>query len=89
MIGSVAEGCARDASDIDVVLVLRKGSPTRSDYTWWDAEVAAAVTRSGRFPIQPIFIARTSLATDEPNLRHALTHGFPLWAPEGVFRGQS
>jgi len=89
VIGSVAEGRARDASDIDVILVLREGSPTRSDYTWWDTEVAPAVIRSGRFPIQPVFIARTSLATDEPNLQRALTQGFPLWDPEGVFRGQS
>ena len=89
VIGSVAEGCARDQSDLDLVLVLREGEPRRSDYEWWEAEVAPALGTQTRFPAAPVFIARTRLATVEPNLRHALDRGIPLWDPEGRFRDES
>jgi hypothetical protein len=89
VIGSVAEGRARDGSDIDILLVLRDGSPRRADYTWWEDVVAPSLANLGRaFPIQPVFIARTSLATSEPHLRSALGSGFPLWDPEGIFDDQ-
>ena len=89
VIGSVAEGRARDQSDLDLVLVLREGEPRRSDYDWWEAEVAPALGVQTRFPAAPVFIARTSLATVEPNLRHALARSIPLWDPEGRFRDES
>jgi predicted nucleotidyltransferase len=84
VIGSVAEGRARDASDIDVVIVLSVGEPRRADYRWWDAHVAPGLDEpaDGRFPVQPIIIARASLATDEPHLRTALANGICLWDPE-------
>lgn len=84
VIGSVAEGRARDGSDIDVLVVLREGSPRRDDYRWWDAHVAPGLDEEGdrRFPVQPVMIARASLATDEPHLRKALTTAIPLWDPE-------
>lgn len=84
VIGSVAEGRARDASDIDVVVVLSVGEPRRDDYRWWDAHVAPGLDEAadGRFPVQPVIIARASLATDEPHLRTALANGIPLWDPE-------
>jgi hypothetical protein len=84
VIGSVAEGRARDASDIDVVIVLKGGEPCRSDYRWWDREVAPGLgpPPDGRFPVQPVIIARASLATEEPHLRAALAGGIPLWDPE-------
>ena len=84
VIGSVAEGCARDASDIDVVVVLSVGEPRRTDYRWWDAHVVPGLDEpaDGRFPVQPVIIARASLATDEPHLRAALANGIPLWDPE-------
>jgi Nucleotidyltransferase domain len=84
VIGSVAEGRARDASDIDVVIVLRTGEPCRSDYRWWETEVVPGLDEpaDGRFPVQPVIIARGSLATDEPHLRAALAHGIALWDPE-------
>lgn len=84
VIGSVAEGRARDASDIDVVLVLREGEPARSDYAWWDATVAPRLAPTARYPVQPIFIARPSLTTREPHLRRALDQRVPLWDPEGI-----
>ena len=89
VIGSVAEGCARDQSDLDVVLVLREGEPCRSDYEWWEAEVVPGLGSQECFPAAPVFIARSSLGTVEPNLRHALDRGIPLWDPEGRFRDES
>jgi predicted nucleotidyltransferase len=85
VIGSVARGCARDESDVDVVLVLRSGAPRRADYTWWDEEIAPRLARDRRFPVQPLFIARASVATAEPNLRSALDEGVTVWDPEGIF----
>jgi predicted nucleotidyltransferase len=87
VIGSVAEGRARDASDIDVVVVLRAGEPRRADYRWWDAQVTPGLDEPAnrRFPVQPVIIARASLATDEPHLRAALRSGIPLWDPEHLF----
>jgi hypothetical protein len=87
VIGSVAEGRARDASDIDVVVVLRAGEPRRADYRWWDAHVLPRLDEptDGRFPVQPVIIARASLATDEPHLRAALGAGISLWDPEHLF----
>lgn len=84
VIGSVAEGRARDASDIDVVVVLRAGEPRRGDYHWWDTHVVPGLDdpADGRFPVQPVIIARASLATDEPHLRAALASSIPLWDPE-------
>ena len=84
IIGSVADGRARDDSDVDLLLVLREGSPLRSDYAWWDEEIAPQLPQSRRFPVQPIFVAEQSLATEEPNLRNALHGGLPLWDPEGL-----
>lgn len=89
VIGSVAEGCARDQSDLDLVLVLREGEPRRSDYEWWESEVAPALGVQQRFPTSPVFIARTSLATIEPNLRRALDRGIALWDPEGRLHDES
>ncbi|MCC6765709.1 MAG: nucleotidyltransferase domain-containing protein [Deltaproteobacteria bacterium] len=89
VVGSVAEGRARDASDVDVVLVLREGEPRRSDYDWWDDAVLPFLAPARRFPVQPVFIARESLATTEPNLRRALASCIPLWDPEGVFDDES
>ncbi len=84
VIGSVAEGRARDASDIDVVVVLKVGEPRRGDYRWWVADVLPGLAEplDGRFPVQPVIIARASLATDEPHLRAALASGISLWDPE-------
>lgn len=87
VIGSVAEGRAGDESDIDVVVVLREGIPSRADYRWWDDEVAPRLA-AGRFPVQPVIIGRASLATAEPHLREALDRGIPLWDPEGCFDDQ-
>lgn len=87
VIGSVAEGRARDGSDIDVVVVLREGTPQRSDYGWWDCAVGPRVTAS-RFPVQPVIVGRQALGTAEPHLRRALETGIVLWDPEGVFRDQ-
>lgn len=84
VIGSVAEGRAGDESDIDVVVVLREGVPSRADYRWWDADVAPRLA-AGSFPVQPVIISRTSLGTAEPHLRRALDGGIPLWDPEGCF----
>lgn len=84
VIGSVAEGRARDESDLDLVLVLREGEPRRADYRWWDEYVGPLLPDGGRFPVQPIFIAEHSLKTDEPNLRAALRRGLPLWDPDGI-----
>ncbi len=89
VIGSVAEGRARDASDIDVLLVLREGGPTRADYRWWDQAVAPRLAHGPSFPVEPIFVAHASLRTDEPNLRAALRSAYPLWDPENVFDDQS
>jgi hypothetical protein len=90
VIGSVAEGRARDRSDLDLVIVLREGEPRRGDYRWWDAEVAPGLDEpdDGRFPVQPLIIARASLGTTEPHLRQALATGLPLWDPERVLRDQ-
>jgi hypothetical protein len=90
VIGSVAEGRARDASDIDVVIVLRAGAPRRDDYRWWDAHVVPGLQEApdGCFPVQPVIIARTSLTTDEPHLRAALAMGIPLWDPDHLLDDQ-
>ena len=90
VIGSVATGSARDDSDIDLVLVLRDGQPTRADYAWWDRSVRGPLEiTSDRFPIQPVFVGRSALSTREPHLRTALETGFVLWDPQGVFHDQS
>lgn len=89
VIGSVALGRARDASDIDLLLVLREGSPRRSDYAWWDEAVAPTLDLADApFPVQPLFVSRASLHTEEPQLRAALQSGRPLWDPEGCFHDQ-
>jgi hypothetical protein len=81
---SVAEGRARDESDLDLVPVLREGEARRTDYRWWDEEVEPWLPEAERFPVQPIFIAERSLRTDEPNLRNALGRGLALWDPDGL-----
>ena len=86
VIGSVAEGRARDESDLDLLLVLGEGTPRRADYRWWDAEVAAELGECARFPVEPLFVARSAMQTDDPNLRDALERALPLWDPEGLFR---
>jgi hypothetical protein len=89
VIGSVAEGKARAESDLDLLLVLRHGAPCRSDYAWWDRAIAPLLDeRQQRFPIQPLFIARTSLATTEPHLRRAIDSALVLWDPEGMLDDQ-
>lgn len=90
IIGSVAEGGARDQSDIDLLLVLRGESPRRADYRWWDDHVQPRlnVGPTPRFPVQPLIIGRASLATEEPHLRRALAAGLPLWDPEGLLHDQ-
>lgn len=90
IIGSVAAGRARDESDIDLLLVLRQGSPRRTDYQWWDENVQARLLGGGpqRFPVQPLIISRQSLSTREPNLRSALDTGIPIWDPEALFHDQ-
>jgi len=88
VIGSVAEGQARDASDIDLVLVLAEGDPRRADYDWWDTEVRPMLPGDKRFPVQPVFISRASVRTTEPQLRRALDGGLRLWDPEDVFHDQ-
>ena len=89
VIGSVAEGRAHDASDIDLLLVLRSGTPRRSDYAWWDTEVAPRfASDDGRFPVSPLLVGRSALTTAEPNLRRALQSGIPLWDPERLFDDQ-
>lgn len=89
VIGSVAEGCARDESNIDVVLVLTDEEPRRAHYRWWDHEVAPQLPRGERFPVQPIFIGRESVHTREPTLHAALARGIRLWDPEGLLDDQS
>ena len=89
VIGSVAEGLARDESDVDVVLVLADEEPRRAHYRWWDAEVAPQLPREPRFPVQPLFIGRESVHTGEPTLRAGLEHGIRLWDPEGLLDDQS
>jgi len=91
LIGSVAEGRARDGSDIDLLLVLRAGGPRRTDYTWWDTVVAPEIEHAGttrRFPVQPVIVGRAALATTEPHLRRALACALPLWDPEGLVHDQ-
>jgi hypothetical protein len=89
VIGSVAEGCARDASDLDLLLVLREGSPCRADYRWWDAAVEPQIGATARFPVAPLFVGRSALGTGEPKLRSALDRALVLWDPEGLFDDQS
>ena len=82
-------GRARDGSDIDLLLILRAGTPTRGDYAWWDRVVAPRLTcASARFPLQPVLVGKTALATTEPNLRRALRSKLVLWDPEGLFDDQ-
>ena len=89
VIGSVAEGRARDGSDIDLLLILRAGTPTRGDYVWWDRVVASRLAWArARFPLQPVLVGKTALATTEPNLRRALRSKLVLWDPEGLFDDQ-
>ena len=87
VIGSVAEGRARDESDLDLLLVLRQGAPRRSDYGWWDREVLPRLgaLADRRFSVQPVIIGRDSLATKEPHLRRAMKTGVVLWDPGGLF----
>ena len=89
VIGSVADGRARDASDIDVVLVLAVEEPRRAHYRWWETEVAPRLPLAARFPVQPIFIGRGSVRTQEPTLRDALARGIRLWDPEGLLDDES
>jgi predicted nucleotidyltransferase len=91
VIGSVAQGTARDESDIDLLLVLRQGDPERSDYDWWDHEVLPHLgsLANRRFTVQPVIVGRPSLATGEPNLRRAMKIGIVLWDPDGIFHDQS
>src|SRR5262245_35527210 len=84
VIGSVAEGIARDGSDIDLVLILQEGTPRRGHYQFWDRKVASRVAKLP-FPVQPIFLARESLRTTEPNLRAAIRKGIVLWDHAGLF----
>lgn len=86
VIGSVAEGRARDDSDLDLLLVLHEGSPRRADYTWWDEQVEPYLPYGSGlcFPVQPVIVGRDSLATCEPNLRAALQKALPLWDPQGI-----
>jgi predicted nucleotidyltransferase len=86
VIGSVAEGCARDQSDLDLLVVLSDGTPRRSDYEWWDREVAPHLLALERFPVQPVIVGRSALVTTEPHLRQALRRGIRLWDPERIFR---
>lgn len=89
VIGSVADGRARDTSDVDLLLVLRHGLPRRSDYTWWDETVAPRLGMDeARFPIQPVIVGRAALARAEPHLAAALRHGIVVWDPEGLFDDQ-
>jgi HEPN domain-containing protein len=74
VIGSVAEGRAHDRSDIDLLLVLDEGGPRRRDYAWWDREVAARL-EGDRFPVEPLFVARSALRTREPHLAGAIRRG--------------
>ncbi len=68
VIGRVADGRVRDESDIDLLLlVLREGTPRRSDYEWWNVAVVPGLG-AGRFPVEPTIIGSQSIATDEPNL---------------------
>jgi hypothetical protein len=90
VIGSVAEGRARDRSDLDLAVVLKEGTPRRSDYRWWDREVAGHLEDGAetRFPVQPVILARESLTTDEPHLQCALDAGIVLWDPEALLAGR-
>jgi predicted nucleotidyltransferase len=90
VIGSVAEGRARDESDLDLLLIVRTGLPKRSDYEWWDREVEPLLHRGRdrRFPIQPVFIGRDSLSTTEPHMRRAIDSGIVLWDPEALLDDQ-
>jgi predicted nucleotidyltransferase len=90
VIGSVAAGRARDQSDVDLLLVLRSGTPQRADYRWWDSEVAPrlGLDAQGRFPIAPLIVARTALATTEPHLRRALAEAIAVWDPLRVLDDQ-
>ena len=89
VIGSVAAGCARDESDLDLLVVLRDGEPRRTDYAWWDDTVTPHLQRERRFPVQPVLIARASVGTDEPHLRTALETAVVLWDPERLLHDQS
>lgn len=90
VIGSVAEGRARDDSDIDLVLVLASGTPRRADYSWWESEVVPrlGLERGGRFPIQPVIVGREAVETTEPNLQRAFRTSLRLWDPGGIFNDQ-
>ncbi|MBI4601619.1 MAG: nucleotidyltransferase domain-containing protein [Planctomycetes bacterium] len=78
VIGSVAEGKARDGSDVDVLLFLSEGPPRREHYRYWDRQIAPRM-RVCPFPIQPIFVSRASASTSEPNLAAAIRRGILLW----------
>lgn len=90
VIGSVARGEAHDRSDMDVLVVLREGLPRRSDYDWWERSVAPRLgaLAARPFPVEPLIVGRSALATSEPNLREALASGIRLWDPEGVLDDQ-
>ena len=89
VIGSVAEGRARDASDLDLLVVLRHGLPRRSDYSWWDESVAPRLgVDEFRFPVQPVIVGRSALTTADPQLARALHQGIVVWDPEGLFHDQ-
>jgi hypothetical protein len=87
VIGSVAEGCARDASDVDVVLFLRDGGPRRGHYRWWDRAVVPHLGSWGTC-VQPIFVALSSRRTSEPSLASALRRGILLWDRSRLFAGR-
>lgn len=91
VIGSVAAGQAHDVSDVDLLLILDRGSPRRSDYDWWEAVVSPRLgVLAGRpFAVQPVIVGRDALHTTEPHLRQALRAGIPVWDPKGLFDDQS
>lgn len=89
VIGSVADGCARDESDLDLLVVLKRGTPRRADYEWWDREVRPRLGERRRFPVEPVIVGLSALASDEPHLRRALHEGIVIWDPGGVFHDQS
>ncbi len=85
VIGSVAEGTAGDASDLDLLLFLAKDLPTREHYRYWDRSVARRLAKCP-FPLQPIFVSKDAVQTEEPNLAAAIRKGILLWDRGGLFR---
>jgi len=80
LFGSVARGSATDASDADLLIVLRPGAPiTRDLYTRWDRLGASRAEIEGH-AVSPHFVARPGADTVAGGLWYEVARdGIVLW----------